>query len=89
MHKIEVINKNPDQVSVGGNTKVLIDGVEMTGVKSFKYEIDASSVGVVTIEYYADVSINSNVPDIAAEGILLGTTQYQDMGSLRTKWKEN
>lgn len=71
MHKIEVKNKTTDKVSTGANTELYIDGQKAKGVKSFKYEVQANGVGVVTIEYFAHVEIECNVPEIIAKKIIL------------------
>ena len=64
MNKIELKSKDPNQVSTGANTELYINGKKATGVKSFKYEVDAAGVGTATVEYYANVEIESNVPGL-------------------------
>lgn len=90
MHKIELRSKNPDKISTGANTELYIDGQKAKGVKSFKYEVDARGVGIVTVQYFGSVAIDSNIPSIVAEEILLETPLVQEMGNLeqtRTKDK--
>jgi len=57
-HKISIKNKYPGNALSGPNTVLLIDGVEMKGVKSFSFEIDARSLATAKIEMYADVDID-------------------------------
>ena len=72
VQKIEVKNKSKNHVSTGANTEIYIDGQLAKGVKSFKYEDNAGGVGVVTIEYYADVQIESNIDEIVTNAVMLG-----------------
>lgn len=87
MIKIELRTKNPDKVSSGANTELFIDGVKAKGVKSFKYEVNSRGLGIVTLEYYANVTINSNVIDIIANAVEVKDDLYQDIGSLEQKRK--
>lgn len=80
MFKIEVKNKAPGKVSTGGNTEIYIDGRKAEYVKSFKYEVSAKGVGVATVEYYADLHLESNVPEIIAEGIMLSDDNTHQIG---------
>jgi len=87
MIKVELKTKAPDRVSVGANTELYLDGILASGVKSFKYEVDARSIGIVTIEYFANVSINCNVPTIITKAIDLKENLYQEIGSLEQNYK--
>lgn len=91
MHKIEVRNKKGQegQLSKGANTELYIDGRLAKGVKSFKYEVNAAGMGTVVVEYYADVVVDSNVPDIVANEILLGDTEVPVIGELRAQINKN
>lgn len=82
MHRIEVRNKpgQEGEYSKGATTELYIDGQLAKGVKSFKYEVNAASMGSVTIEYYADVVVDCSVPDIVANEILLAETQVPVIG---------
>lgn len=82
MLKIEVKNKAPGKLSTGANTEIYIDGKKASMVKSFKYEVNAKGIGIATVEYYADVNIESNVPDLVAEGILLNQDNTHQLGNL-------
>ena len=59
-HKIYISNKRGSEgnISTGANTEVSMDGVALRGVKSIKYEVDAKSIGKVTIEMYAQLDID-------------------------------
>ena len=87
MHKIEVKNKSghEGQISKGMNTQIYIDGEPARGVKSFKYEVNAAGIGIATLEYYADVVVESNVPDIVANEILLADTEVPVVGEITTQ----
>lgn len=80
MNRIEVKTKAPDKISVGANTEIYINGVLASLVKSFKYEIDARGVGVATVEYYGNVTIDSNVPDITTTPVE-AAEDYSEMGN--------
>ena len=81
MIKVELKTKDSDKISVGANTELYLDGVRAKGVKSFKYEVNARGVGIVTLEYYANVTINSNVPNIIANAVNTEETLYQEFGN--------
>lgn len=81
MLKIEVKNKAPGKLSTGANTEIYIDGKKASMVKSFKYEVNAKGVGIATVEYYADVNIESNVPELVAEGVLLNEENTHQLGN--------
>lgn len=82
MQKIEVKSKSPNQLSTGANTEVFIDGIKANYVKSFKYEVDSRGLGVATVEYYANVTLDSNVPHLVAEAVLLEENMGQALGEL-------
>jgi len=61
IHQLTVRNKsrNPEKIATGFNTEVLIDGQPLKGVKSFSFEVTAKNVGLVKIELYAHVEIDT------------------------------
>ena len=63
MHKIELRDKRKEedrkgQPTVGANCEILVDGEPLQGVRSFKLEVDAGGVAIVTIEMYGDFHAN-------------------------------
>jgi hypothetical protein len=58
VHKIQLKQKNQNELLKGANTVVLLDGKELYGAKSIKIEVAACEVGKVTIELYASVEMD-------------------------------
>jgi len=56
-HKISIINISKDKPSTGANTKILLDGKEVHGLKEFNLKIKAGGMSKVTMTMYADVNI--------------------------------
>lgn len=63
-HKIQVKRKPGSEgtVQTGATTLLYLDGKLLGGAKSFKFEVDCRSVAKATIELYADVEIDADVP---------------------------
>lgn len=57
VHKIEILNKEPGEISKGANTEVLLDGAPLKGIRKIKYEVDASGLGVLSIDMLADFAM--------------------------------
>ena len=89
MHKIELKTKNPNAVSTGANTELYIDGQKAKGIKSFKYEVNSTGVGIVTVEYYGNIEINSNLPSIIADEILTNEPTVSEFGTFKKIWRKD
>jgi hypothetical protein len=75
VHRIKVTNRprSKGKVSNGSITLLYLDGKPIHGATSFKYEVDACSIGKVTIELFASVEIDATLP----EGrIIVKTKEY-------------
>jgi len=62
IHKITVRNKegiDPNKISTGNGTEVLIDGQPLKGVRTFSYEVTARGIGLVKLEMYGNVEIDN------------------------------
>lgn len=81
MIKVELKTKNKEKLSVGANTELFINGELAQGVKSFKYEVNASGVGIVTIEYYANVEIEANVEELSLKPFNTTENTFQEIGN--------
>jgi len=53
--KLTIKNKAPGKFLTGMNTQILIDGKPVRGVRSFKLEVDARKMALLTLEMYVDV----------------------------------
>ena len=75
VHRIKVTNKprSKNKTSHGAVTTVYIDGKPLHGATSFKYEVDARSLGKVTIELFASVEIDTTLPE---SRIVVKTKEY-------------
>jgi hypothetical protein len=60
INKIKITNTNPGSPCVGDNTKIEIDGVELTGVIGLTYEVGVGEIGRLILEMNADIEIDSN-----------------------------
>lgn len=49
-------------ITVGANTEILLDGKRLGGASFVKFEVHARKVAKVTIEMYAEVEVEANVP---------------------------
>lgn len=57
IHNISIINIAEDKVSTAANSRILIDGEELHGVKEFNLNIKAGSVAEVTFTMHAKIGM--------------------------------
>lgn len=72
--KIQVRNRKgaEGKLSVGANMEVLLDGKPLGSANFFKFEVHSRKIAKVTIELYAEVEIDANLP--------LTLTKVEDTG---------
>lgn len=59
VHKLHIRNKNPDILSHGANTEVLLDGQPLKGVTFLKLEYKPTKLTKVTIEMYVRAEVEA------------------------------
>jgi len=65
-HRLTIKNKQPGKPLTGANTEVLIDDQPLRYAKRITLDIGAREMATVTIEFFADVSV---------EGYALGSLE--------------
>ncbi len=54
-HKLTIKSKNPEEISTGANTEVLLDGKPLKLVKFMKLEFHSRRITKVQIEMFVDL----------------------------------
>jgi hypothetical protein len=60
---------NPDSIMTGQNVELSLNGEKFPWAKSFKFEVDSTSVARCTIEFYGHVLIDGKVQDCKFVGL--------------------
>jgi hypothetical protein len=63
MHKIKISQKKDSEndIMVGANTSVTIDGVEVKGIQHLHFEITAGGIAELTLKMVGDIEIEGQL----------------------------
>jgi len=59
--KIEIKQRDPNKLMTGMNTQVLLNGVALKHAKSIEVKVDATGMGLVKLELYANVKMDEAI----------------------------
>jgi hypothetical protein len=81
-HKIQIRNKegSEEMTTKGMNCQVLLDGEPVKFCKSFKFEVEAGGMGLVTMQMYAEVEM-----DVVSE---LEKSESEPVGTIESEGKQ-
>lgn len=59
--KVEIKQKDPNQLMSGMNTIVMLNGVVVKHAKSIEVKVDSRGMGIVKLELYASVAMDESI----------------------------